>query len=158
MASLAFGELAMWTAEVILVCALNMLGRSPASLPPIDLVRKIPLDVSAAAEGFVRLPERRIYLVATSAAFQSAQRALDRCGDTMSIRKIASVIIHEEVHVTQGADEQAAYEAQLTRLNALGAGPHTLIYRDVVLSMRHALKVKKQNAKLPAGLLASSQP
>jgi len=145
----------MWTAEVILVCALNMLGRSAASLPPIELVRTVPVDVSATAEGFVRPGDRRIYLVATTSAFQSAQLSLDRCGNTMAIRKIASVLIHEEVHLKQGAGERAAYEAQLTTLTALGAGPTTAVYRGVVLSMREALK--KQNAK-PAGLLAASLP
>jgi hypothetical protein len=138
------------------VCALNMLGRSAASLPPIELVREIPVDVSATAEGYVRLGERRIYLVATSPTFRRAQMALDRCGDTMAIRKIASVVIHEEVHLKQGAGEKSAYQAQLTTLTALGAGPMTPPYREVVLAMRHAMKLEK--AKRPAGLLAATLP
>jgi hypothetical protein len=146
----------MWTAEVVLVCALNMLGRSAASFPPIELVRDVPVDVSATAEGFVRLGDRRIYLVATSSAFQRARHSLDRCGDTMAIRKIASVLIHEEVHLKQGPDEKNAYHAQLTMLTALGAGPATPPYREVVLAMRQAMK--KQNARLSAELMAASRP
>jgi hypothetical protein len=146
----------MWTAEVVLACALNMLGRSAASLPPIELVQTVPVDVTPTAEGFVRLGDRRIYLLTTGSAFQRAQRALHRCGDTMAIRKIASVLIHEEVHLKEGPDERNAYEAQLTTLTALGAGPATLPYRDVVLAMRQA--IKKQKARTPAGLLASTLP
>ena len=146
----------MWTAEVVLVCALNMLGRSAASFPPIELVHAVPVDVTATAEGYVRLGERRIYLVATTPTYQRARQALDRCGDTMAIRKIASILIHEEVHLKQGADEKNAYHAQLTTLTALGAGPTSGLYRDVVLAMRQALKVQK--ARTPAGLLAATLP
>jgi hypothetical protein len=157
MASLALQGLAMtWTVEVVLVCALNMLGRSAASFPPIELVRTLPVDVTPTAEGFVRLGDPRIYLVATSVMFQRAQRSLDRCGDTMAIRKIASILIHEEVHLKQGGGEKAAYQAQLTTLTALGAGPTSAPYRDVVLAMRQAMK--NQNAKPPAELMASTLP
>jgi hypothetical protein len=111
--------------------------------------------VTPTAEGYVRLHQRKIYLVATSYAFQAARHSIDRCGNLMALRKIASVIVHEEVHLTQGPGERAAYEAQLTRLTALGAGPGTAIYREVVLAMRHTLK--HQKAKPPAGLLAASE-
>ena len=138
------------------VCALNMLGRSERTLPPIELVRTPPVEVCATRRS-VRAPgDRRIYLVGLERRFQRAQRSFDRCGNIMAIRKIASVMIHEEVHLTQGADEKSAYQAQLTMLTALGAGPTSALYRGVVLSMREALK--KQKAKPPAGLLAAALP
>ena len=148
----------MWTAEIVLVCALQMLGRSTASLPPIELVTAVPPDVSRGAEGFVRMHERRIYLITTTIAFEDARHAINRCGNTMAIRKIASVIIHEEVHLKQGADEKAAYQAQLTMLTALGAGPGTSTYRGVQLAMRHAVKRQQQSRRAPSGLLASTRP
>jgi hypothetical protein len=149
----------MWTAEAVLVCALSMLGRSVASLPPIELIRTLPPEVSRNAEAYVRLNHRRIYLLTTSPSFQDAQRSIDRCSDTMAIRKIASVIIHEETHLKQGADEETAYLAQLTTLTSLGAGPGSSAYRGVQLAMRQALRQQKQQqSRAPSGLIASARP
>jgi hypothetical protein len=145
----------MWTAEAVLVCALTMLGRAQSSLPPIELVSQVPLGVSAGVEAYVPRDDRRIHLVTTSATFREAQASSNQCGAVMAIRKIASVLIHEEVHIRQGAGEKAAYEAQLTILTALGAGPGSPPYSAVKKAMLYTLKQQRQNA---ARLMAAAQP
>lgn len=145
----------MWSAEVVLVCALTMLGRSEKSFPPIELVNTVPLNTAAGAEAYVRLNDQRIYLVTTSHNFQSARASRERCGDNMAIRKIASVLIHEELHVRQGADEKTAYQAQLTILTALGAGVGSPPYLEVIRAMRHVERQQRKPARLMA---ATVQP
>jgi hypothetical protein len=129
----------VWTAEVVLVCALTLLGRSERSFPPIQFVSVIPADVSAAAEAFARVNDRHIYIVTSSALFQRLQQAANRCSDFASVRKLASVLIHEEAHVVRAATEHDAYAAQLTTLTWLGAGPGSATYAEVHRSMRQTL-------------------
>jgi hypothetical protein len=129
----------MWTAEAVLVCALTLLGRSESSFPPIHFLNAAPADVSADAEAFTRVNDRHLYLVTSSSLFQRLQRDLNLCGDLASVRKLASVLVHEEAHVVRGATERDAYAAQLTALASLGAGPGTPLYTEVGRSMRHAL-------------------
>ena len=56
---------------------------------------------------------------------------------------LASVLVHEEWHVTHGGDEAGAYAAQLITLAYLGSGPGHPTYYDVSLSMRVALRGQK---------------
>ena len=128
----------MWTAETVLVCALAMLGRSAASYPPVvfDVVR--PPDVSPRAEAFVRGGDPRVHLVTSSAVFQRMQRSPDRCGKLEDIRKLASVLAHEEQHIN-GKGEDVAYAAQAMSLIAMGAGPGHAVYAEVARSRRAAL-------------------
>jgi hypothetical protein len=144
----------MWTAEVVLVCALNMLGRSAASFPPIQLVQTVPARVSPTAEAFVRRGDPHIYLITSSGAFRDAEASMDRCGNPMAIRKIASILIHEEAHLRHGADEKAAYQAQLTILTALGAGPGSPPYSQVSKAMRVTLNAQR---KARAAMIASAK-
>ena len=134
----------MWTAEAVLACALTLLGRNVSSFPPIEFVARVPVDVSAAAEAYVRVNDNRIFLVTTSRHFQSLQLARDRCGDLMAARKLASVLIHEETHLKQGTDEATAYNAQLTALTALGSGIGSPPYMEVVRAMHHTLAKPKR--------------
>ena len=129
----------MWTAEAVLVCALTLLGRSEASFPTIEFVRDVPADVSAAAEAFARVNDRHIYVITSSRLFQRLQHGPTRCGDLDGVRKLASVLVHEEAHVVRNASESDAYAAQLTTLAALGAGPGHLTYSEVRRSMRQTL-------------------
>jgi hypothetical protein len=142
----------MWTAEAVLVCAMSMLGRPASSFPPIELVERSHHGASIGAEAYVRREEQRIYVVTSSDTFREARVSQDRCGNTMAIRKIASVLIHEEVHLRQGAGEKAAYEAQLTTLTALGAGPGSPPYASVKRAMRYTLD---QQRKAAARLMAA---
>jgi len=129
----------VWSAEAVLVCALALLGRSAESFPPIQFVGVAPSDVSAQAEAFVRVNDTHIYIITTGSSFQRLQRARDRCGDLDAARKLASMLVHEEVHARSESDEATAYAAQLTTLSSLGAGVGSPLYGDVSRSMRHAL-------------------
>jgi len=137
-ASLASGGWPVWTAESVLVCALTLLGRSERSFPPIEFVNAAPAEALHGTEAFARVNDRHIYVVTSSPLFRRLQQMPNRCGDLESVRKLASVLIHEEAHVVRGADESDAYAAQLTTLAALGAGPGTPVFADVRRSMRHA--------------------
>jgi len=134
----------MWTAETVLVCALTLLHRSVASFPPIELVDIRPPYVSANADAYVPLDHPRIYLITTSPAFTRARRAIYKCGDVNAIRKIASVLVHEEWHVGHGSDEAGAYAAQLSTLASLSAGPGHPLYSEVARSMHVALRRSRE--------------
>jgi hypothetical protein len=129
----------VWTAEAVLVCVLTLLGRSSASFPPIEFVDVRPADVSVHAEAFVRIGEPRIYLITSAEHFKRAKRSPYKCGEIQSLRKLASVLIHEEWHIRRGADEAGAYAAQLTTLASLSAGPGNPLYAEVTRAMRQAL-------------------
>ena len=143
----------MGTAASVLACALSVLGRSEASMPPIELIDMAPPDVSSNAEAFVRRDTGTIYLITSSAVFKNAATVRDQCGYSDAMRKLASILAHEEWHVRHGPDEKAAYEHQLITLIRLGVGPGTGIYRSVQVSMLKVLEARKRNR--PERVLAS---
>jgi hypothetical protein len=65
-----------------------------------------------------------------------------------AIRKIASVLVHEEWHVRHGSDEAGAYAAQLTTLVALDAGPGHPVYYEVTRSMQATIRASRGTARL----------
>jgi hypothetical protein len=132
----------MWSAATVLVCALDLLGRSAGSFPPITFLEVRPPDVSARADAFVRRGDDTIYLVTTAPAFQRLQRSRDRCSELNAVRSLASVLVHEEWHVRNGPDERRAYEAQLMALRAMNAGPGNPVYAGVNRAMNHTLKTR----------------
>jgi hypothetical protein len=136
----------MWTAETVLVCALSLLHRSVESFPPIEFVAARPTHISANADAYVLLGEARIYLITTSPAFTRARGAIHKCGDVNAVRKIASVLVHEEWHVRHGSDEAGAYAAQLTTLVALHAGPGNPVYYEVTKSMQATIRRLREAA------------
>jgi hypothetical protein len=144
----------MPTAVAIVACALAMLGRSERNFPPIELVDTIPIDVSVQAEAFVRPPARTIYLVTSSPMFRVAQKSRAECGDYFAVKKLASILAHEEWHVKNGSDERGAYQAQLTALSLMGVAPDNSLYTGVVRSMQAVLKKK---AATPDLVLAAKQ-
>ena len=129
----------MWTAEVALACALELLGRSPSTLPPITVVEAAPSFVSPRAEAFVLEGDPHIYVIGTSPLVERLRRSPAPCGDFDSTRKLASVLVHEETHLTHGPNEDTAYRAQLTTLAALGAGAGTPLYDTVSRARREVL-------------------
>jgi hypothetical protein len=133
----------MTPAATVLVCALELLGRSPQSLPRIELLDLRPAAVSVNAEAFVDPDTATIYILTTSAVFRAALKSVSRCGRTGAIRKLASIIVHEEWHVRHGSDEQGAYFAQLTALSMLGE-IDTPLYNSVRRAM--AAVVAQQRA------------
>lgn len=144
----------MPTAVAIVACALAMLGRSERNFPPIELVDIVPIDVSVQAEAFVRPPARTIYVVTSSPMFRVAQRSRAECGDYFAVKKLASVLAHEEWHIKHGTDERGAYQAQLTTLILMGVAPDNSLYTSVVRSMQAVLKKK---AEKPDLVLAAKQ-
>ena len=145
----------MSSAAAVVTCALALLGESERTMPRMELVDVPPIGTSAQVEAFVRGPDRTIYLVTSSVVFQEAMRAREKCGDIMSIRKLASIIAHEQWHVEHGPDERGAYQAQLTTLIRIGVNPGTALYAGVVRSMQAVLK--KQRAEKPELVLAGKQ-
>ena len=124
----------MTTAAAVLVCVLGMIGRP---LPPIVLLDERPHDASPNAEAFVRRNPDTIYLLTQTDVFYEAQRRNYR-----ALRKLASILVHEEWHLRHGADERRAYEAQLYELLRLGESPDQPLYRGVMRAMRSVLRDK----------------
>jgi hypothetical protein len=147
----------MATPAAVLVYVLALLGRSADSFPPIVLVDQPPAFASRNAEGLVLRDPDRIILVTSTLAFQTARR-----GDfsEQSFRKIASVLIHEEWHIRNGADEAGAYEAQLHTLFVLGTMPGSRAYASVQLAMDTVLrrqKAERRGPVVPASTLAANR-
>ncbi len=134
----------MWSATTVLVCSLELLGRSAGSFPPIVLLDTRPTDVSSRAEAFIRHGDPAIYVMTTSPTFVRARQALYRCGDREALVKLASILVHEESHLRQDTTESQAYLAQLTTLIALDARPGSLLYTEVSRSRREALAQAKR--------------
>ena len=134
----------MWTAASVLACALSVLGRSPASMPPIVLIEVAPPDVSAGAQAFVRHGTGTIYLITSSVFFRDAADSSSMCSDTDPMRRLASVLAHEEWHVRHGSDEKSAYEHQLITLIRLGVSPGALVFRNVQTAMLRVIDQRKR--------------
>src|SRR4029078_13499144 len=117
----------MWTAASVVACALAVLGRSEKSMPRIELIDIAPPGVSVGAEVFVRPGSGAIYLITSSAVFQTALKARMHCSESMAMRKLASILAHEEWHIRHGSDEREAYEYQLLTLICLGLYTGTYI-------------------------------
>jgi hypothetical protein len=133
----------MTGAESVLLCALSLLGRSAESFPAIQLLDTRPPGASANAEAFVDPARRTIYILTTSDIFIAAQRS-PHCGSLEAVRKLASILIHEEWHVLHGGDEEGAYAAQLTTLSMLGQQQDSRLYYGVRRAM--AVAISRQRA------------
>jgi|KBSSwiStaDraftv2_1062776.scaffolds.fasta_scaffold50211_4 hypothetical protein len=144
----------MWTADVVLLCALELLGRPASSFPPIEFVRSAPADASKGVEAYVGPRDGKIYLLTTGSSFQRLLIARQRCGDTDAARKLASVLIHEDAHIREGATERAAYEKQLVTLMMLGSNVGSPPYQETFRAMQHTLHRQKTPA---AGLMAADR-
>ena len=125
----------MWSAVTVLACALSMLGRSERHFHPINLIDMAPLGVSRNAEGFVTRDPGTIYVLTSTAVFRQATASRTKCGAREAVAKIASILVHEEWHLRNGADERGAYQAQLTALAALGFDENTALSGSVRRSM-----------------------
>jgi hypothetical protein len=128
----------------VLLCAIDLLGRSASSMPQIEPLALRPADVSVNADGFVRPGSSVIYVITSAPAFRDAD-----CHRRKSLVKLASVLVHEEWHIRHGADERGAYEAQLSALMRLGATPESTLYRSVLRSMRTVLQAQARPAEDP---------
>ena len=138
----------MSSAAAVIVCALALLGRSEKSMPPITLVEAPPKHASIQAEAFVTLPEARIFVVTTSPTFRDAMASRSTCRESTPLKKLASILVHEEWHVLHGRDEGEAYYAQLRTLLRLGVPADNATYRGVQRAMLAVLKKKNQKPDL----------
>ena len=149
----------MSAAAVVLVCALNVLGRSAHTLPPITILDARPPGVSINADAFVDRRDGVIYMISTAPAFAAAMRAHRvgrECRDRDTLRLIASIIVHEEWHFKNGSDERGAYATQLTELHKLGLGPGSWAYHAVTRAMQSVSKREEAGAPRPT-ILASAR-
>jgi len=131
-------------AAAVLVCALNLLGRSGPSMPPTELVAQRPQDVSKNAEAFVRPGSGIISVLTDTDTFRSAE-----CGPPLgtSLLKLASILAHEASHVRSGPSERLAYEAQLRTLLRLGVDPQSRLYSGVAAAMRVSVENQQRREK-----------
>jgi hypothetical protein len=125
-------EAGMTTAAAVLVCVLAMIGRP---LPPIVLLDERPRDVSPNAEAFVRRNPHTIFVLTQTDVFYDARR-----GSLRALKKLASILVHEEWHLRYNADERTAYEAQLLELFRLGVLPEHPVYRSVLRAMQMVVR------------------
>jgi hypothetical protein len=130
----------MPTAAAVVVCALTLLGKSERNTPRIELVDTVPIEASTQVEAFVRPSDNTIYIVTSSPMFRTLLASRSECGDFIALKKLASIIAHEEWHIRHGSDERGAYQAQLTTLLRLGVNPDQSLYTSVVRSMQAVLK------------------
>ena len=147
----------MWSAAAVLRCALSMLGRGASTLPPIVFLEVPPPHASPNVEAFVGESDDTIYLITSAPAFQAARRSHHVCGDPPALKKLASIIVHEEWHVRHGSDERGAYDAQLMALRApLRVDPDSSLFLSVRRSRDVAVKAQER-AGSPVAVLASTQ-
>jgi hypothetical protein len=129
----------MMSAAAVVVCALGLLGRTASNFPPIVLLDTRPADVTVTAEAFVRHDPATIYLMTTSVAFRKAQ-----AGNKDALKKLASMLVHEEWHLRNGPDERGAYQAQLAALYLLGVDPGRPLANEVRQSMHVVLAAQRR--------------
>jgi len=86
-------------------------------LAPIHVARTCPRDVSIAAEAWARLDGavREIWVAAYSDTYLSAA-----AGDSDALKKLAAIIVHEQIHLDCG-DEAAAYDGEIFILRRVHA-------------------------------------
>ena len=135
----------MLTAAAVVVCALDLLGRSSGSIAPIRFLDVPPRGASRNVEAFVMRNPDTIYLITSTETFRTAQHAVGDPGRRAACRHMAGVIVHEEWHLRHGADEQGAYLAQVTMLAALGANTESL--NAVRRSMRFVADREKKRRR-----------
>jgi len=150
----------MSAAGLVLVCAIELLGRSQEVLPPIVILDTAPAGASPHAAGFVRRGEHVIYLIASSPVFQSALEARSergQCRGLDSLRLLASIIVHEEWHLNHDSTEEGAYYAQLTMLQQLGAGPGRWPYESVRQALISVRAREAKRMEIAHGQIAASR-
>lgn len=86
-----------------------------AKLPRIALALKRPEGVDPRAEGYHVTGYPAIYIATWSQVYGEAER-----GNLQAAMKLAGILAHEAAHVTTG-DEGTAYQAEIDKLNAIGA-------------------------------------
>jgi hypothetical protein len=132
----------MTAAEWVLVCTLELLGRSSDRLPRIEILHTRPSVVSANAAAFVNATEHTVYLIASSPPFRAAATQMRgrECRDVEELKAMAGILAHELWHLSHGPDEKEAYLAELMELRRLGIGPGRGPYFSALRSMETVRK------------------
>lgn len=138
----------MPSAAAVIACALALLGKSESTMPRIVLVDVPPVHASAQVEAYVRPSDDTIYVVTSSPLFRFVQNWKSDCGDPLGLKKLASVLVHEEWHIRHGGPEREAYYAQLTALVQLGVHPGHAVYTSVMRSMQAVEKKARQKPEM----------
>lgn len=145
--------------ELVLVCVLELLGRSTDRLGTVRVVESPPDAVSPNAQAFLNRADGVIYLIASAPAFRdilaAQRRGRSRCGPRRSLVVLASIVVHEEWHRKFGSDEKGAYEAQLFELVRHGM-TYTPENADVRRSMAVVL-AKHATARAPLSVRGEAQ-
>src|SRR5262245_2130100 len=136
----------MLSAATALVCALSALNRSEASLPRIVIMESAPSYVSVGTEAFANRDTKTIHVIASAAVVRDAAgRHQGECGDPDAVKKLASILVHEEWHILHGPDEEGAYQRQLIQLLLLGSPAGSRAFREVQLAMQTVVAARKRN-------------
>ena len=138
----------MPSAAAVIACALALLGKSETTMPRIALVDVPPVYASPQVEAYVRPSDDTIYVVTSSPLFRAVQAWKSDCGEPLALKKLASVLVHEEWHIRHGGPEREAYYAQLTALLQLGVSPGHAVYTNVQRAMQAVDKKAKQKPEL----------
>ena len=109
----------------------------------------------AIVEAYVDARRSAIHLITSSHVFRRAQNARQRCGEVAAIRKLASILAHEEWHVRHGTSETDAYQAQLMTLLLLHADPGDGDFQAVRRTMR--MVASQQNGTVRNKLAAKNK-
>jgi hypothetical protein len=137
----------MSSAAAVLLCALDILGRSAENFPTIRVWEQRPGDRGSHVEAFVTQHDRTIHLIADSPAFSAARRSAEtnplRCKPHATFALLASILVHEEWHLLHGDEEDGAYAAQLTALLSFGFAIDSAIYRRVMLARLAVLDAQR---------------
>ena len=131
----------------VLACALEILGPSAQTLPAIELIPRPP-GVASDVEAFVRDGEPVIWLITDSDVFAAASAS--DCRDSSAIAKLASILVHEEWHVSHGASESDAYQAQLEALTRWGVASDSRVYQSVQRSKQAVVNGSRRRPRAGA--------
>jgi hypothetical protein len=143
----------MSPAALVLVCALDILGRSSENFPAVRILEHHPSDRGPNVEAFISRHDRTINLIATSIAFAEALRAAVteriRCRSRTAYALVASILAHEEWHLLNGEDEEGAYSAQLMTVLSSGFASDSHLFRRIMLSKIAVVNARNGAAKPP---------
>jgi hypothetical protein len=139
----------MSPAAAVLVCALEMLGRS-STLAPVEFTVFPPPNASPNAEAFVTRNPDTIHLITSTSVFRDALASNHAGVQREACRKIASILVHEEWHLKHGGDERGAYQAQLMALEMMHAQSVTVT--GVRRSMNAAIEQEARRRPAPGVL------
>jgi len=146
----------VWSAATIFVCALELLGRSAASFPPVRFVEKAPPGVSPRAAAYVVPGDGRIVVITSTDAFTQARNSKDRCNNLEALHESAGVLAHEEWHVLHGPDEEGAYDAQLTALLLTGADLDGALFQKIKQAKLAVVGASRRRAEVGRSARGSS--